>query len=156
MFARLATLLVHVDRLGPQRLAACKGEQPGGQVGAPLGGVERGVDQPALRLAEGAAEQYFEIADDRHQQVVEIVRQTAGQLADGFHFLCLKQRLFGAAQRGQISCCAEDLADGTGVVDDRHQHCAPHHLTNRSHAGHLVFDQLPALGALAIFCCQFA
>jgi hypothetical protein len=29
----------------------------------------------------------------RHQQIVEIVRDPAGQVSDGFHFLGLKQRL---------------------------------------------------------------
>ena len=40
-----------------------------------------------------------ERADDAGQQIVEIVRDAAGQLADRFHLLRLAQLLLGAAQR---------------------------------------------------------
>ena len=37
----------------------------------------------------------FNIADDDGQQIVEIVRDSAGEMTDGIEFLRLAQRLFG-------------------------------------------------------------
>ena len=41
------------------------------------------------------ASEYFEIAEYGHQQVVEIVSHTSGQLPDGFDLLGLHQLLLG-------------------------------------------------------------
>ena len=58
---------------------------------------------PAMALLDAAADtrvglgqaplQHFEIADDHGEQVVEVVRDAAGQLADRFHFLRVTQLL---------------------------------------------------------------
>jgi hypothetical protein len=44
-------------------------------------------------LGKQLAPDYFQIADNDLQQIVEIMRQTAGELTDGFHFLALAQRI---------------------------------------------------------------
>ena len=43
------------------------------------------------------AEQHFALADDGGEDAVELMRDAAGQLADGLHFLRLKQLRFDAA-----------------------------------------------------------
>ena len=42
-----------------------------------------------------AAQRKIEVADDRGQQIVEVVRDAAGEAADRFHLLRLAQRLLG-------------------------------------------------------------
>ena len=87
--------LVGVDRARVERLPAREGEQPlrqlRGALGAGQGVVERALgarfDHPALRDVE--------VADDDGEQVVEVVRHAAGQLADRLHLLRLPQRLLG-------------------------------------------------------------
>ena len=75
-------------------------------------------------------------ADDRSQQVVEIVGHAAGELADRFHLLCLPQVVLEAAALGDVaSDCvhrdrravpalhpARQLEDDTTAVlgEDRH------------------------------------
>ena len=58
---------------------------------APCNGA---FDQPLQpRIVRQALAQQIEIAHHRHQQIVEIVRDAAGELADGFHLLGLAQLL---------------------------------------------------------------
>ena len=57
---------------------------------------ERGLGDPLQpRLVERAGDD-LEPADDRGQQIVEIVGDAAGELADRLHLLRLAQRLLGA------------------------------------------------------------
>ena len=77
---------VHGLRL--ELLAAREGEQAGGERGAALGAVDGAVEQSAeLRIVGQTLAQQVEVAEDRGQQVVEVVREPAGQLADAFHLL---------------------------------------------------------------------
>jgi hypothetical protein len=46
---------------------------------------------PALQLTLRG----FEVADDDRQQIVEVVRDASGQVADGVEFLRLAQRFLG-------------------------------------------------------------
>ena len=57
--------------------------------------VGRGLAQMAL--------QGVEIADDDGQQVVEVVRDAAGELADALHLLGLPQLLLGGPPLGQVA-----------------------------------------------------
>ena len=47
-------------------------------------------------IAGGVLPQQLEIADHRHQQIVEVVRDAAGELADHLHLLHLAQLLLRA------------------------------------------------------------
>src|SRR3546814_2168270 len=70
-----------------------EGQQPPRQVGGAVGAVER-VGEVALRLfgrIGKPALRQLEPADDDRQHIVEIMRDAAGQLADGFHLLRLAQ-----------------------------------------------------------------
>ena len=97
---------VDVDRRRPQRLAAREGEKPASQLGAAQGGGQRLGRQLVVRrpLLELLAQQ-VEVADDDAQEVVEVVGEAAGQVADGFHLL----RLLELALDG---LAAADVANG--------------------------------------------
>ena len=51
------------------------------------------------RIVGDALAQQIEVAHHRHQQIVEIVRDPAGELADGLHLLRLPQLLLGLFAR---------------------------------------------------------
>ncbi len=122
--------LVDVDRLEVERLLPGEGQQPLGQRGCALGGSHGGADV-ALQLqrlvALMAALHQVEAADDAGQQVVEVVGNAAGQLADRFHLLRLAQGFFGAAALGDlgghprfkrlVELAQAVLADAQGIFD---------------------------------------
>jgi hypothetical protein len=51
-----------------------------------------------------------EVSDDDRQQVVEVMRHSAGELADGFHFLRLGELL---ARLSQLATCIAENAVGS-------------------------------------------
>ncbi len=57
--------------------------------------------------------QRFEIADDDRKQIVEVMRNATGELADAFHFLRLTQPLLGGAPLRQV---ARDLGKSHQVA----------------------------------------
>ena len=78
---------------GLQVLLPREGEQALGQRGAPLGPLDRAVDQarrPAAASRQALAQQ-LEVAEHGRQQVVEVVRDAAGELADRLHLLRLAE-----------------------------------------------------------------
>ncbi|MNV44670.1 hypothetical protein D3C71_1364380 [compost metagenome] len=93
--------LVDVHRLRRQWLIAREHQQAMGQGGGPFGAAPRHVDvafQFAHALLRNTQADQFQATRDAHQQVVEIVRQPARQLAHGFHLLALAQGVFGLPQ----------------------------------------------------------
>ena len=84
---------VHRGRV--QVLLPREGEQALRQRGAALGSLDRAVDQAARRVvvAQPFAQQ-LQVAEHGRQQVVEIVRDAAGELADRLHLLRLAEGLF--------------------------------------------------------------
>ena len=89
---------VHVRRFGIKGLPARKGEEAVGEGRrAPrraLGGDHVAVDVLETPLFDAHLHQ-FERAGDAGQQVVEVVRQAAGELAHGFHLLRLAKEFLG-------------------------------------------------------------
>jgi len=76
-----------VHHLGLQGLAPREGEQLAGQLGGAVGAVQ-GVLDPLLAFAVlHVAGDQLEIAADDLQDVVEVVRHPAGQVAHRFHAL---------------------------------------------------------------------
>ena len=104
---------VDVGRLGVERLPAREGQQPVGQRRGPLGRA-LGRDDVAVEVAEPALRdprlQQLQAAGDAGQQVVEVVRQAAGELADRLHLLRLAQRLLGLPQRLGLLLLGGDVA----------------------------------------------
>ena len=67
-----------------------------------------------------AASQQVEIGDHGHQQVVEVVRHAAGELAERLQLLRLPQLLLGALQRGDVaSPSATTWTTRAGIVEHR-------------------------------------
>ena len=93
---------------GLQLLAAGEGEQPADQLGALLGGVAGHADDLRLLLVQRQPPlDHAEPAEHRGEQIVEIVRDAAGQLADRVHLAGLEQ-LFS-------SSCVGDVEQGAGI-----------------------------------------
>ena len=103
----------NVDRLRLQGLAPRKGEQALNQGFGALGGLQGAFDH-ALRpgVATALALEHVQAADDRHQQVVEVVSDAAGELAHGVHLLTLAQ---GILRLGQGSVPFQPLGH---VIDE--------------------------------------
>ena len=117
---------VHVDRLGIERLAPGEGKQPLGERGGALGAAHGAVDGaaqaflrppgPVLHVATG----HLQIADDDREQIAEIVRDAAGELADRLHLLGLAQLLLQAPLLGDVQAGADDVArPAVGVAHRR-------------------------------------
>src|SRR5690606_8124366 len=65
--------------------------------GPPLRALHRTVDQAdGSGILRNVLAQELQIAEDRHQKVVEVVSDPAGELADRLHLLSLAQQGFGA------------------------------------------------------------
>ena len=68
----------------------CKGEQIPDQRRPPLCSAQSGVQQTShAGVDNGARLSHFEVADNRCEQVVKVVRDTTGQLAEGLPFSVL-------------------------------------------------------------------
>ena len=83
-----------VERPWLQHLAAAEGQQLLRQRGGALAGLEdvAGVDAQRVGLVQPRDDQ-LRVAVDHRQQVVEVVRDATGELADGLHLLRLDQLL---------------------------------------------------------------
>ena len=88
-------LQADIEHLRSQRLPPRERQQLSGQFGCAINGVGNRIDVAAAAILGqfAAAKEIGGRADDR-QQVVEIVRHAAGELADRFHFLGLTKRFF--------------------------------------------------------------
>jgi hypothetical protein len=111
---------VDVDIARLQRLLARKGEQALDQLGAALG---RLIDQarhvPQVGLIRKLGDERFGGAADDGQHVVEVVRDAAGQLADGVELLRLLQLPLGFACPGDVVIDQRGAADLAGLVAQR-------------------------------------
>ena len=90
--SRLAASItsVDVDLARLQRLLAGEREQALGQIGAARGGVVDHLrDRQQLRPVRDGFGEDFDRAGDDGENIVEVVRDAAGQLTDRFHFLGL-------------------------------------------------------------------
>ena len=98
--------LIDVCGLRIERLAPRKGQQTMGQGrGAPDGALRRlhiTVDFARTPLGDAGLHE-IEAALDAGQNIVEVVREAAGELADGLHLLRLPQRCLGGGQASPAS-----------------------------------------------------
>ena len=127
---------VEVEKTGIERLAAREGKQPLGERRRALGAKDRvrdGALYPDGRSALGFAPALgdVEIAQNDHQQVVEVMRDAAGELADRLHALHLQHALVDALEmllrKTLFRHVARDLAEAdqrAGRIEDRVDHHA--------------------------------
>ena len=78
--------------LGPEHLAARKGQQLPGKALTAFGCLDYGSEAPTHRTVLHGVVQHRGIAADHHEEIVEVVRDAAGQLSDCLHSLGLAQR----------------------------------------------------------------
>ena len=94
---------IQIKNLRRQHLLAAEGQELAGErCRAPrcAGNFLRRAAQRRVRAE--AVKQKFRIARDHHQQIVEIVRDAAGESAYGFHLLRLPELLLQGAALGDI------------------------------------------------------
>src|SRR5215212_4159987 len=85
---------VQIDDLGLEHLLAPEREQLPRQTGSTLGRTERLLDLTTRVLATpGLPERQLPVAADRGQEVVEVVRDAAGESTDCFELLRLVKLL---------------------------------------------------------------
>ncbi len=92
--------IAEVDRLGRQLPASGEGEQLVAQLGAAPRGAKHGVDDLTVVALTG---EDFHVAVNDRQEIVEIVRYAAGQLADGVQLLRLVQLLLELPALGDVA-----------------------------------------------------
>ena len=134
----------HVHRAQRQRLLARKGQQPLDQRGTPARGLQRRQQVFGhVRLVGVALLQRDQVANHHRQQVIEVVRQTAGELPGGFHFLRMHQRRLGVLEVGDIDRQHEAARHAALGVEFGHQLAAGIHqpATGTAH-GVFVADAL--------------
>ncbi len=95
---------VDVGYLWFERLLARECEQLLGEVGAARGGlVDHSRDGGKLRFALDGIGQNFDRSRDHGQNVVEVVRDAAGELAHGLHLLGLPDPVLGRDPVGEVA-----------------------------------------------------
>ena len=131
---------VELQHLGREHLLAAEGEELARQGGRlvrrladALGVLAQGVDRGQ------APEHQVAVAADDHEQVVEVVRDTARELAHRVHLLRLPEMVLARAQRlvrvlelGQVHGEAAELSGIAGTVRHHvHDVAQPHDLARR-------------------------
>src|SRR6266702_2137037 len=95
---------VDVGLLGFERLLAGERQQMLGEIRAPRGSfVDHPRDRRKLRVALDGVGQDFDRPGDDREDIVEIVRDAAGELADGLHLLGLPDAILGGDLVGEIA-----------------------------------------------------
>ena len=113
--------IADIQRFHAEGLLARKGEQFAHQAGGPGDGLVDRLQLGIVRVADRVAVQEFiAIEPDGREQIVEIMRHTAGELADGLHFVGLAELAFQLLPGGHIDDIGDPLAAarrGKGEVD---------------------------------------
>ena len=113
-------LRADIEHLRLQRLAAGERQQLPGQFGRAFDGFGDRVDIAAAPLfRQFAAAQEIGGGADDGQEVVEVVRDAAGELADGFHLLRLAQRFLALAALGDVDRLGHRADHGAVLVEQR-------------------------------------
>jgi hypothetical protein len=117
-----------VDRLDEKATLAGVGEHLVGEVGRPLRRrVDVADELPHRGLRRGLRQGEIRIAEDHHQQVVEVVGDSPGQDAETFEFLRLlhppledQALVLGVAPPGAVDRDAPEQGLLARPVDDEH------------------------------------
>ena len=131
-----------------ERLASRERQQLARQALAAIGGRVDRVDRlQMLRIGEPAAQKLRMAADD-HQEIVEVVRDAAGQLAERLHLLRLRELLLRPLERrlrfpplGDVARDVHEADQRADLVADRLDHGARPELA-------LVAPHAPALDGI--------
>ena len=118
----IVELIVEVEHLRPQGLAAGEGQKLPHQARGPVGVLLDLHDVLEGRIGRAVVgEQQVAVADDRLQHIVEVVRHAAGELADRVHLLRLGELLLHLTEVGGVEGVEDRrLAVRAGIADRRH------------------------------------
>ena len=111
---------------GVERLASRERQELTRQALAAIGGRMHRVDRlQMLGIGQSAAQKLRVTADD-HQEIVEVVRNAARQLAERFHLLRLRELLLRPLERclrlpslGNVACNIDEPDEGARLVANR-------------------------------------
>ena len=130
-----------IEHLRLQRLPAGERQQLPGQLGGALHRLGDRVDvAPAPLFRQFAAAQEVGRGADDGQEIVEIVRDAAGQLADRFHLLRLAQRFLALAALGDVDGLRHRADDRAVLVAQRAHREVEIALADRQMQPHLGLD----------------
>ena len=134
----------HLEPLDP-----AEGKQLRGQARAAFGRSERVLGIELELLVLGALGDDVEPADDDRQQIVEVVRDAAGQLAERFHLLALPQLLLGGLELGDVARFEQQIDDlAFGPVNRLHRHVEVRGRRALALHPHFLCKQLSGRGVL--------
>src|SRR5215469_4441230 len=119
--ADLMSSLAQVDGLWPQRLTSGEGEQLPGQPYAPLGGADDRRGATRDDVIRRVIMQQCGIPAHHSEEVVEIMRNSAGELSDGLHSLGLAQCGFGLLSFLHLKL--QPLVDGLKIAGSFIHYC---------------------------------
>ena len=109
-----------------------------------LGGFQQlGIGEPAP--------QNLRVTAHDHQQIVEVVSDAPGQLAERFHLLRLRKLLLRALKRELRLAPLRDIARDLGIADQGTQLVADRFNDKARPERGLVAPHLPALGSILAF-----
>ena len=133
-------LRADIEHLRRQRLAPGKGQQLAGQLRCAIHRVRNRIDVTAAAiLAQIAAAQEVGGGADDGQQVVEIVRDAAGQLAHRIHLLRLAKRFLGLPPFGDVDGLGQHAGDDAVLIEYR-----AHREIEKALAGRQIEQHFPA------------
>lgn len=113
----IAYQLIQIQHQRLQGLATAEDKQLLGEGrSAAAGGVNGGDFFPAERLAGELGREDFAIAVDDGQEIVEIVRDSAGEPADRIKVLGVDQSLLQSAFLGDVTVGRDDVAGASGGI----------------------------------------
>jgi hypothetical protein len=121
-FLHAADQVDDVGRLGIECLAAGEGQQALRQRGGTAAGTLRRGDEAAKVVEASPVDadlDELQIAHHAGQEVVEVVRQPAGQLADRLHLLTLAQHLLAVLLLGDVAADREEQRAARRIVRHR-------------------------------------
>ena len=110
-----------VGRARLQHLAAPEGEQPARQVGAAFGRHPHRLGERTQLVVEQAGE-HIGVEQDGGQQIVEVMRDPAGELAERFDPLCLRELDLDLLLLGDVGHHEADTGRLAARVEDRKFH----------------------------------
>ncbi len=114
--------ILDIDRPRLQCLASGEAQQPLGQIGAAVRSRDRRLDElgDEGRIGEPLAQRH-EVAEHHRQQIVEIMGDAAGELADRLHLGGLHDRRLGGLLAGDVERQDEKSGDVVVAVHLGHQ-----------------------------------
>src|ERR1044072_50858 len=94
---------VHFDHLRCERMLPAEGKKLGGEDGGAAGGTSNFADVTGdLAFHANLVEKQIAVAQDRGEEIIEVVRHSAGELAERLHVWRPNELLLQLLARGHV------------------------------------------------------